>query len=159
MVALDGNRLVHGLPNGGMLHEAVDDPAGADADAVLAAYRRELSAAVDEGGADAVAEATPLDADTLAAVADGEAVELTLAQAAAILATSQEAPGSDVIVAEVRDHLMLGMTTGILDVDTVAAEIDADLTGKEVQQALEGRTPVTLSRLAALQSFIAAQQR
>jgi len=32
----------------------------------------------------------------------------------------------------------MGMATAVLDVDTIAAAIDADLTGQEVQQALEG---------------------
>jgi len=142
-----------------MLHEAAEDPGAADSDAVLAAYRRVLTDAVDAVGTDAVAEAADVEASTVRAVADGDLSGVTLTDAAAILATEAGAPSADAIAAEVRDHLMLGMTTGILDVDTVAAEADVDLTGKEVQQALEGRTPVTLDRLAALQSFIAGRQR
>jgi hypothetical protein len=53
----------------------------------------------------------------------------------------------------------MGMTTGVLDVDTIAAEIDVDLTGQEVQQALEGRTEMTLTELAAIHRFIDASQR
>ena len=48
----------------------------------------------------------------------------------------------------------MGMTTAVLDVDAVAAELDADLTGQEVQQAVEGRIAMTLPELAAIQSVI-----
>jgi hypothetical protein len=58
------------------------------------------------------------------------------------------------MVAEVRDHLLMGMATAVLDVDAIAAKIDADLTGQEVQQALEGRTAMTLGQLAEILAVI-----
>jgi len=48
----------------------------------------------------------------------------------------------------------MGMATAVLDVDTIAAAIDADLTGQEVQQALEGARPMTLGQLAEIMAVI-----
>jgi uncharacterized protein YcbX len=141
-----------------MLHDAVEDPAAHSPAELRAAYERRLSSVVDERGVDAVAEASGVDADRLAALADGDSPELTVEEAAAVLAVE---PGvdRDAVVQELRDHLLLGMTTGVLDVDTLAGEIDADLTGQEVQQAIEGRIPMTLAQLAELQRAIAARTR
>jgi hypothetical protein len=83
---------------------------------------------------------------------------VTVADGAAVLAltTDREA---DAIVAELRDHLLIGMATAVLDVDTIAASIDADLTGQEVQQALEGRTAMTLGQLAEIMAIIERRKR
>jgi hypothetical protein len=48
----------------------------------------------------------------------------------------------------------MGMTTAVLDVDAIAANLDVGLTGQEVQQAIEGRVEMTLPELAAIQSVI-----
>jgi hypothetical protein len=53
----------------------------------------------------------------------------------------------------------MGMTTAVLDVDTIGAEIDADLDGKQIQQKIEGRAPMTLDEYALLHHFIASRQR
>lgn len=142
-----------------MLHEAHESPGAATAADLLDAYAAALRSVVDDRGPAAVANATGLDVATVEAVGNGDAGDLTLTEAAEVLALADEAPDADAIEAEARDHLLLGMTTGILDVDTVAAEIEADLTAKEVQQALEGRTPVTLAQFAAIQSYIESRQR
>jgi hypothetical protein len=49
------------------------------------------------------------------------------------------------------------MTLAVVDVDTLAGSIDADLTGQEVQQAIEGRSRLPLGTLAKLQ--FALEQR
>jgi hypothetical protein len=71
------------------------------------------------------------------------------------LALSDDYPDSEAIVLELRDHLLLGMTTGVLDVDTVASNVELGLSGQEIQQALEGRNAMTLEQLAAIHRFIA----
>ena len=101
-----------------------------DAGALLAAYHEPLRAA----------DATVGPADTL-----------DLADAAAILATASASVSAETIIAEVRDHLLLLMTLAVVDVDTLAGSIEADLTGQEVQQAIEGRTRLPLPVLAELQ--------
>lgn len=139
-----------------MLYDALADPDGATAADLLAAYADELAAAVDGVDASTVAAETGVDESTVAAVADHDLDALAtvrLTDAAAIL-EAEEGISADDIDAEVRDHLMMGMVTAILDVDTIAAEIDADLTGQEVQRMLEGRTRLTLGDLAEMQALI-----
>ncbi|MFB6127646.1 MAG: DUF5791 family protein [Halolamina sp.] len=142
-----------------MLHDAIESPAEASPADFRTRYEAELASVVAARGVDAVAAETDLDRDTVESIADGDTPELTLSEAASVLGTDDDRPDAEAITAETRDHLMLGMTTGILDVDTVAADIGIDLTGKEVQQALEGRTPVTLGQLAEIQAYIESQQR
>lgn len=141
-----------------MLQDLVDRP-GERAPAELAsAYRDALGAIVEEAGPEAVADAVDgLDGDALASLVKGEAVEMTLEEAAAILAVREDIP-ADALAAEARDELLLGMTTAVLDVDTIAANLDG-LSAKEVQQRVEGRAEMTLAEFAGLQSFIASRQR
>jgi hypothetical protein len=127
-----------------------------------AEYDALLQSVVETVGVDRIVAETDLSRETVEAIAAGEAtesVELTVTEAAAILGLSEDVPDAEVVVLELRDHLLMGMTTGVLDVDTISAEIDVDLTGQEVQQALEGRTEMTLDELAAIHRFVAASQR
>ncbi|MFB6155507.1 MAG: DUF5791 family protein [Haloferacaceae archaeon] len=142
-----------------MLYDAVEDPGSHSADELLAAYATELRGVVDRLGVERTAAESGVDEATLRDLEDGDVPDLTLAAAAAILAADDETRRSDDVAAEVRDHLLLGMTTAVLDVDTIAANVDVDFDGKEVQQALEGRMPVTLSQLAALQAFVDGRKR
>lgn len=84
--------------------------------------------------------------------------ELTITEAAAIVSVTADRD-AETIIAELRDHLLMGMATAVLDVDTLAAEIDADLTGQEVQQALEGRAAMTLEQLAEVMAAIERRKR
>jgi hypothetical protein len=124
-----------------------------------AAYEAELREAVETAGVEAVATASGVERERLEALCAGESPELTLEEAAAVLATREDVRDAETVVAEVRDHLLMGMATGVLDVDTVAANVDLDLSGTEVQQLLEGRAPMTLDQLAALHQFVASRNR
>ncbi len=108
-------------------------------------------------GVDAVVERTDVDREVVAGLADGAAPELTVEDAAAILATAEDAPAKDAIVAEVRDHLLMGMTTAVLDVDSLAAELDEDVEARTVQQMVEGRREMTLAEYARIHHAIAEQ--
>lgn len=123
-------------------------------EALLAAYQDVLRAVIDEHGTEAVAEETGLDAATVAALEDGDASEVTLEDAAAVLATSEEYPDADAVVAEARDILLMGMTTAVMDVDSVAAELGGDLDPKEIQQKVEGRHPITLGEYARIHHLL-----
>lgn len=130
---------------------------------------------IETRGIETVAAETGIDEERLGAIADdappsaagapdreeaderSAASDLTLEEAASILAVSEEAPDADAVVMEVRDHLLMGMTTGVLDVDTLAGNIEADLSGQEVQQAIEGRSAMTLDELAAIHRYIAGR--
>ncbi|ERH01346.1 MAG: hypothetical protein J07HN6_00898 [Halonotius sp. J07HN6] len=137
-----------------MLHTVADDATDLSAAGLQAAYETRLQEILDTVGIETADTETDLDRDTLAGVADGEAAELTLTEAAAIAALDDEFPDAEAIVLETRDHLLMGMTTAVLDVDAIAANLDVGLTGQEVQQAIEGRVEMTLAELAAIQSVI-----
>jgi hypothetical protein len=137
-----------------MLHDAVEDPASRTPAELRGAYEARLREAVESVGVEAAATSSGVDEATVAALAAGDSPELTVEDAAALLAAGGDVD-ADVVLAELRDHLLLGMTTGVLDVDTVASNVDLDLSGQEVQQVLEGRVPMTLAELAAIQQFIA----
>jgi hypothetical protein len=145
-----------------MLHDVVAEPGEHSPAELRAEYDALLQSVVETVGVDRIVAETDLSRETVEAIAAGEAtesVELTVTEAAAILGLSEDVPDAEVVVLELRDHLLMGMTTGVLDVDTISAEIDVDLTGQEVQQALEGRTEMTLDELAAIHRFVAASQR
>ena len=137
-----------------MLHTVADELDTLTPESLLAGYGDRLATTLDAVGIDTAAETTELADEQLSAVADGDVDALSLTDAAAILALSESTPDSEAIVLETRDHLLMGMTTAVLDVDAVAAELDVDLTGQEVQQAIEGRATLTLTELAAIQAVI-----
>lgn len=125
-------------------------------------YLSELATLVEEAGVDDAAERTGLDEDTLEALlaADegGSTPDLTLPEAAAVQSLAEGAADPDTIVEIGCDHLLLGMSTAVLDVDTLAAELDLDLSPKEIQQKLERRAPMTFGEYVALQYVIAGRQ-
>lgn len=139
-----------------MLHEVTAD-AGTEPAALLEAYETLVQEAVRSVGVDRVAAETPIDRDTAATITDGPVPTLTVENAAAVLALTHDRDPA-AIEAELQDHLLLGMTTAVLDVDTIAGAIDMDLSGQEVQQVLEGRIPMTLAQLAEIQSVIEARK-
>jgi len=135
-----------------MLHEAVDR-AGSEPTALREAYESLVADAIAEVGVDAAVDGTGLDRAAAEALVDGGSPTLTVGTAAETVALVGDRD-ADAVVAELRDALLMGMTTAVLDVDTIAANVDLDLTGQEVQQALEGRTRMTLEGLAEIQGFI-----
>jgi len=138
-----------------MLHEAADEPATLSPPQLRDAYEAELRAVIDANGIRTVADETGVPVETVADLADGDAPTVTLSEAAAILAVDGDGRDADAIVQNVRDHLLMGMTTGVIDVDTIASNVDLDLSGQEVQQAIEGRIRMTLAELAAIHSYVA----
>ena len=138
-----------------MLYDVVEDPGGYTPTELCEAYVAKLRPVVETHGVETVAERSGVDEGKIDALAAGRTPDLTLEEATAILGVGDETPTAEDIVLEFRDDLLMGMTTGVLDVDTIAAETDLDLSGQEVQQALEGRSSVTLLQLAAMHQFIA----
>lgn len=141
-----------------MLYDEIEDPESVSPPELRAEYLSELAEVTDELGVDAVAERSGVDRETVEAVAAGEEPTIELADAAAILATDDETPPEDAILLETRDHLLMGMTTAVLDVDTIAADMD-DMDAKQIQQKIEGRAPITLAEYARLHRYIAERQR
>jgi len=137
-----------------MLHEVADEVSDPTPSALQTAYEDRLRKTVTTVGHEKVIAGTDVDAERLDALAEGDSPPVTVEEAASILALDDGMPDVDAIVFELRDHLLMGMTTSVLDVDTIAANIETDLTAQEVQQAIEGRTEMTLAQLAAIQSVI-----
>lgn len=135
-----------------MLYDVLPDVETPTAAELESAYASELAAVVRDHGHETVAADSGVDPETLAAFTDGEVGDATLSDAAAVFAVDGTDP--DAVTAEVRDGLMMGLSTAILDVDTVALEIDTELDAREVRQALEGEIRLRLDELAAVQSLI-----
>jgi hypothetical protein len=141
-----------------MLHEQRTDVEGDSPEALLAEYEADLRTVIDEHGVDAVAAETSLDAETVAALIEGESPPLSLPEAAAIQALAPDAPDADTIVEMACEHLLLGMSMAVLDVETLAGELDGDLSAKEVQQKLERRSEMSLEEFAAIEYAIVDRQ-
>lgn len=142
-----------------MLRTEFPDAGERSPEALLAAYGSVLAETVASVGADTVVESTELDRETAAAVADGEVASLSLSDAVAVLATDPARPAVDALQAEAQDILLMGMTTAVMDVESLASGIDSQLEPKEIQQKIEGRYPMTLEEYALLHSYIESQQR
>jgi hypothetical protein len=141
-----------------MLHEERTDVSGLSPEELLGEYHEELAGIVETEGIDAVAETTGIDTTVLDALAAGETPTIDLADAAAIQALSPDAPDADAVHVEATEHLLLGMSMAVLDVDAVAADVELDLSAKAIQQKLERRSPMTLAEFARLEHFITAQR-
>jgi hypothetical protein len=117
-------------------------------------YDDQLRAVLDAHGVDRVVERSGVDREWIDALAAGESPTLTLEEGAEILALADDEPDAEAIVLETRDHLLMGMSVGVLDVETVASGIDDAIDPKEIQAKIEGRLRITMGELARLQSYI-----
>jgi hypothetical protein len=140
-----------------MLYDAADDPASLTTEALRETYEAEIRRVVEAVGVEEAAARAGVDESQVAAVAEGPAPDMTVEDAAALVALDEDAPDAETIVLELRDHLLMGMTTGVVDVDTIATNVDLDLSGQEIQQAIEGRTSMRLAELAAIQRYVAGR--
>ncbi|WP_418281250.1 DUF5791 family protein [Halorubrum sp. DTA98] len=142
-----------------MFHEAVgDEDVAVEAAALLSAFETMLSETVSEKGAGHVVDEARVDEHDVEAIANGSVGDLTVEEGASVLAVGRDLD-ADAIVFELRDHLLMGMTTAVLDVDTIAGAIDSDLTGQEIQQAIEGRAAMTVAQLAEIMAVIERRKR
>jgi len=141
-----------------MLRGEFEDAGERSPESLQRAYETRLSETVESVGVDRVVAETDLDRETVAALVDGESPELELTEAAAILALAEDRPSADAIAAEARDILLMGMTTAVLDVETLASGIDGQLEPKEIQQKIEGRFPMTIAEYALLHQYIAQRE-
>lgn len=139
-----------------MLRGAFPD-AGEDSPAELqAAYADLLADTVESVGIETVTEATELDRDRVEAVRQGSVGELTVAETASILATDPDRPDAETLLAEARDILLMGMTTAVLDVESLSSAMDGRLEPKALQQKVEGRRSMTLAEYALVHHHLEA---
>lgn len=141
-----------------MLSGEVDPGDAASPAALRDAYEAVLVETIERVGIEAVGERSGVARETLQALENGESPELTVAEAAAILAADETRPGPEAIAAEARDALLMGMTTAVVDVDTLASELGGDLGPTELQQKVEGRHPMSLAEFAAVRHVLAERK-
>jgi len=141
-----------------MFHEEVREAPEGSVENLCREYAAWLADAVESVGVDRAVERTGLDRETVTAVAGGDVSGLSLPDAGALAALAEGTPDGETVVEMACDHLLLGMSTAVLDVDTVASNVDVDVTPKEVQQKLERRAPMSFEEFVAIRHFIASRQ-
>ncbi len=137
-----------------MLQNAADDPGERSPEDLRARYEAVLRETIETVGPSEVADRSGVPRDTIDALAAGESPEVTLEEAAAILAAHPDNPDADAITAEVRDDLMMGLSIAVLDVEAVESGINGQIEAKEIQQKIEGRFPMTLAEYALIHGFV-----
>ncbi|WP_440769408.1 DUF5791 family protein [Natronorubrum sp. DTA28] len=120
-----------------------------------AEYEDDLRAVVDQHGIDTVAEQTDVDRETAEALLESESPDLTIVEVAQIQSLEDGEPEPDEMVTIACEHLLLGMSTAVLDVDSIESELEIELDAKEVQQKLEQRAPMSLEEFVHIQYVIA----
>lgn len=133
-----------------MLLDPIDDPDGQTVADLHREYLDALGDIVDELGVDAAADRTGLSAKTLVSLVEGEEPPLTIADACAILGATDDWHDGETVELEVRDSIMLGMSSAVLDVDALERHLDLGLDAKTIQQKIEGRRSMTLEEYAAI---------
>lgn len=139
-----------------MLLADIDDLDATSPAELRAEYERHLASIVSEQGVSSVAESTSLDESTLNDLVDGESPPLSLEEAASILACTDSWPDAETVMLELRDTLMLRMSSAVMDVDALSVAIEADLDATAIQQRIEGRHRMTLGEYAQVVHAIAA---
>lgn len=127
-------------------------------DRLRAAYEARLAATVRDQGLDRVAETTGVDRGRLAALASGEAPELTVAEAAAILGTDPDRPDAATLAAEARDLLLVELAAAVVDVEELSASLDRSIEPDRLRAKLEGRKPLTLGAYAAIHGHVGGRR-
>jgi hypothetical protein len=137
-----------------MLTDPLEDPDSTSVDAILARWGETLDTALAAANRETLRE-QGLEESVFQAIENGQHGGITVEEAATVLANREDAPPADVVQAEVQDELLVGMANAVLDVDAIAADLDADLTPREIQQRVEGRAPMRLDTYAAIRRIIA----
>jgi len=140
-----------------MFHDAVEEPGRHATDELYDRYEAMLVAAVEGAGAAEASDRSGVDRETVDALLAGESPELTLEEAASLLALDVE-EDADTIVAVDRDALLMGMTNAVIDVEALARGVDGDLEARELQAKVEGRFPMTLREFADVHRYLQARE-
>jgi len=142
-----------------MLRGEFESVGTASPDATRQEYERVLVETIERVGTSSVAAETGIDGERLTALVAGEAPDLSVEEATAVLATDPDRPDAETLLAEARDILLMGMSTAVLDVDAIASGLGGELEPKEIQQKVEGRYPMTLTEYALLHTYIEGEKR
>lgn len=129
------------------------NPADDEPDELVEQYLEELAGILDAQSVDHP-DVPETIADTISRSA---ATEISLTDAAAILALRERQLDAEAIQYELRDQLLIEMSNAVVDVETLAANTDLTLSGTELQQRIEGRAPINLAEYAQVKVAIAAR--
>ncbi|SEH11971.1 hypothetical protein SAMN04487967_0596 [Natronorubrum sediminis] len=129
--------------------QAPESPAG-----LREEYLEDLRSIVNQHGVETVVEATDVDENAADAIHDGDDPDLLLSDVAQIHSLEPDEPAPDELVTIACEHLLLGMSTAVLDVDAIESELALELDAKEIQQKLEQRSPMTLEEFVHIQYVI-----
>ncbi|WP_435317477.1 DUF5791 family protein [Haloarchaeobius sp. TZWSO28] len=144
-----------------MFHEQRMDVSGLSPADLEAEYAEDLAAVVDSVGIDTVVGSTGLDKSSVKRLAEGDLPEdFSLEEAAEVQSLADGVADPETVVTMACEHLLLGMTTGVMDIETVAADLDGslDLDPTEVQQKIERRAPMSFHEFVHIQHVIASKQ-
>ena len=143
-----------------MFYDNRTDGSHTSIDALRGEYEDDLRAAIEEVGIDNGAEETGIDRETLATLLEGslQDADPSLSEAAAIQSLAPGTPDAEEIVDLACDHLLLGMSNAILDVDGLDRRLDLDLGPKTIQRKIERRESMTFDEFVRFQHVIAREQ-
>ncbi|MDG5775853.1 DUF5791 family protein [Haloarculaceae archaeon H-GB2-1] len=137
-----------------MLRGEFDDAAESTPEELRESYESVLAEVVESVGIETVVDETGLGRERVSALLEGESPELTVSEAAGILALADEWPDAEAIQFEAQDILLMGMTSAVLDVDSLASKLDGDTDAKTIQAMIEGRHPMTLEQYAKIHHLV-----
>lgn len=140
-----------------MIHDVVQDPGSLSPTTLEQQYVAALREVIQSVGVATAAERTGIDRERVEAITT-DGAEIPMTDAAAVFALRDDAPDAETIEAQARDALLMGMTTAVLDVDTLESEIDDRIEARAIQQKIEGRTSMTLGEFALLYGTIEARK-
>ncbi|MFB6153917.1 MAG: DUF5791 family protein [Halodesulfurarchaeum sp.] len=140
-----------------MLMADIDDPDTLSASELHRRMVNTLSRTVRDVGVAEAARETDI-AEARLEDLSGADPPLSLSEAGAILALSSDLPDGDIAARDLRDRLLLAMSAAIVDVDTLAAGLDGELSARDIQQKIEGRRPMTLKEFAEIYQFVEARR-
>lgn len=103
----------------------------------------------------AASAANGLNADRARPIERGDLSDLTIEDAAAVLAGGRTDLSAEAIRHELLDRILIGMSTAVLDVDSLARAVSVDRSPKELQQRIEGRAPMTVAEYVEIRHAIA----
>ena len=124
-------------------------------DELRSTYDAELARIVEDVGLESATTATDVDPSALESLLAGDSPTFSLEEAAEILALAEGEPDAETIVLEACDHLLLGMSTAVLDVETLASLLEIDREPRDLQQKIERRAPMTFEEYVHVQYVIA----
>ncbi|MFP9191945.1 DUF5791 family protein [Natronosalvus vescus] len=127
--------------------------------ALRAEYEADFRTILEAVSLETAADTLSVERQTVESLLESETPALTLEAAAEIQSLGDGEPDPETIVEMACEHLLLGMTTAVVDVDTLAGDLDLDLGAKEVQQKIERRAPMTFEEFVHIQFVIADRAR